>query len=69
MYLFHGVNNIKLELFTKEPVETPIGDIVGFNSIFTYRKMITSQVFYISSAEAYDIRVNGGIIPYKEEYG
>ncbi len=70
-YIIHGASNANPAVYSKEPVETLLGNIVGLHSMLELaRSNRGSRLLYVSSSEVYGNRVDGGNVPYKEdEYG
>lgn len=70
-FIIHGASNANPKVYSKEPVETLIGNIVGLQSVLEVaRKNRNSRLLYISSSEVYGIRTIKTNQPYKEEdYG
>lgn len=70
-FIIHGASNANPTVFSREPVETLIGNIVGLQTVLDIAKRnCGSRLLYISSSEVYGNRVDGSNEPYKEEdYG
>lgn len=53
-YIIHGASNANPAIYTKEPVETMLANIVGLNDLLSLAASIgTSRLLYISSSEVY----------------
>ena len=70
-YIIHGASNANPAIFSKEPVETLVGNIIGLDSILKVaRNNEGARLLYISSSEVYGNRSDGSNTPYKEnDYG
>lgn len=70
-YIIHGASNANPAIFSREPVETLLGNIVGLNSVLELAKNNDgSRLLYVSSSEVYGNRTDDSRDPYKEEdYG
>ncbi len=68
-YIIHGASNANPTVYTREPVETILANIVGLNSLLSMAvNKKSKRVLYISSSEVYGNKKEGR--PYKEEdYG
>ncbi len=68
-YIIHGASNANPALYTKEPVETILGNIIGLNTLFDLAvKEKAKRLLYISSSEVYGNKTNAK--PYEEDdYG
>lgn len=64
-YIFHCASNAHPLLYSEQPVETLVGNVVGTNSILRYAKECgATRVLYVSSSEVYGPR--NGLVPYVE---
>lgn len=71
-FIIHGASNANPAVYSKEPAETLIGNIVGLRSVLeTARKNPGARLLYISSSEVYGNRAEGsGRACFKEgDYG
>ncbi|MCI9191615.1 MAG: NAD-dependent epimerase/dehydratase family protein [Lachnospiraceae bacterium] len=68
-YIIHGAGNANPVIYTKQPVETMLGNIVGLNSLLRLAvAKETKRVLYISSSEVYGNKSEN--CPYEErDYG
>lgn len=68
-YIIHGASNANPEIYSKQPVETILGNIVGINSLLAMasRKNV-KRLLYISSSEVYGNKKDNH--PYcEDDYG
>lgn len=68
-YIIHGAGNSNPAAFTRQPVETMLGNLMGLNSLLRMAvEKRSKRVLYISSSEVYGNKV--GNKPYEEQdYG
>lgn len=68
-YIIHGASNAYPAIYTKEPVETMLSNIVGLNTLLSSAvRFGTKRVLYVSSSEVYGNKDN--LLPYGEnDYG
>lgn len=57
-YIIHGASNANPAVYTKEPVETLIGNIIGTNALLELAKKKKARFIYISSSEVYGKKNN-----------
>ena len=56
-YIIHGASNASPALFTKEPVETMLSNIIGTKNLLDYAKNFSvKRMLYISSSEVYGVK-------------
>ena len=70
-YMIHGAGNANPAVYSREPAETLLGNIIGLRTMLDVaRANKGSRLLYISSSEVYGNRLNGSAEPYREdEYG
>lgn len=68
-YIIHGASPANPALYTKQPVETMLANILGMNNILNYaKKHHVKRVLFVSSSEVYGRKENSE--PYgSSEYG
>lgn len=68
-YIIHGASNANPSLYTKEPVDTLLSNVIGLNSLLDLSvKTNVQRLLYISSSEVYGRKESSE--PYKEDdYG
>lgn len=68
-YMIHGASNANPVIYTKQPVETMLANIVGLNTLLkSMAESPAKRLLYISSSEVYGRKE--GSEPYREdEYG
>lgn len=53
-YIIHGASNANPAVYTKEPVETMLANIIGLNKLlFMAARMNVQRLLYVSSSEVY----------------
>lgn len=68
-FIIHGASNAEPHSYTREPVETFLGNIIGLNSLLKISQKNRARLLFISSSEVYGVSSNKGT-PYKEsDYG
>jgi nucleoside-diphosphate-sugar epimerase len=67
--IIHGASNANPKIYSKQPVETMLGNLIGLNSLFELAvKANSKRLLYISSSEVYGNKSDNR--PYKEmDYG
>lgn len=68
-YIIHGASNANPTVYSKEPVETMLANLIGLNNLLEYAvKNEVNRLLYISSSEIYGKKEEN--TPYKEDdYG
>lgn len=70
-YIIHGASNANPAVYSKEPVETLAGNVIGMQTILdAARECGCERVLYVSSSEVYGNRKDSNREAYKEtDYG
>ena len=67
-YIIHGASNANPAIYTKQPVETMLGNFIGLNALLHIAvETKCKRVLYISSSEVYGNKTNNE--PYIEKIG
>lgn len=68
-FIIHGASNSHPQMYSKQPVETMLGNLIGLNSLFKMaHKTNSKRLLYISSSEVYGNKSDN--TPFKEnDYG